>query len=72
MATDPVCGLTVDPTSARKTSDYRATTFYFCSPSCKKAFDVGPSAYVDAADAANDEAPVPARTTGGICGCCVS
>jgi len=72
MATDPVCGMTVDPTTARKASDYQGTTFYFCSPGCKKAFDADPAAYVDAGDAANADAPVPARTTGGGCACCVS
>ena len=51
MATDPVCGMTIDPTTARKTSDYRGTTFYFCSPGCKKAFDADPAAYASAGDA---------------------
>ena len=46
MATDPVCGMTVDPTTARRTSEYQGTTFYFCAPGCKKAFDADPASYI--------------------------
>ena len=45
-AIDPVCGMTVDPGTARRTSEYQGTTFYFCSPGCKKAFDADPSGYL--------------------------
>ncbi len=72
MATDPVCGMTVDPTTARKTSDYRGTTFYFCSPGCKKAFDADPSAYAGGAGEANTPTPAPARAATGGSACCVS
>jgi Cu+-exporting ATPase len=44
MATDPVCGMTVDPTTALKTSDHLGTTFYYCSPACRKMFDADRSA----------------------------
>ena len=70
MATDPVCGMTVDPTTARKTSDYRGTRFYFCSPGCKNAFDADPAAYVGAGAGPSEEAP--ARAESGGCACCVS
>ncbi len=46
MATDPVCGMEVDPTSARYTSEYQGQSYYFCCPGCKKAFDANPSQYV--------------------------
>ena len=68
MATDPVCGMTVDPTTARKTSDYLGTTFYFCSPGCKKAFDADPAAYVGA----SEDAPTPTPAASRGCACCVS
>ncbi len=45
-AKDPVCGMQVDPASARWTSVYEGTTYYFCNPGCKDAFDSGPSAFV--------------------------
>ncbi|HVF99084.1 MAG TPA: YHS domain-containing protein [Chloroflexia bacterium] len=42
---DPVCGMTVDTESARHQSEYAGTTYYFCAPGCKKAFDADPTAY---------------------------
>ena len=72
MATDPVCGMTVDPTTARKSSDYQGTTFYFCSPGCKKAFDADPAAYVDGAGESDAPKAAPARAAGGGCACCIS
>jgi Cu+-exporting ATPase len=44
-ATDPVCGMTVDPARAAATSTYRGQTFYFCSAHCKAKFDAEPAAY---------------------------
>jgi Cu+-exporting ATPase len=38
--------MTVDPATARRTSEYHGTTFYFCSPGCKKAFDADPASYI--------------------------
>ena len=72
MATDPVCGMTVDPTTARKTSDYRGTTYYFCSPGCKKAFDADPSACAGVAVETDAPTPALARAASGGCACCVS
>ena len=46
MAIDPVCGMTVDEKTAQFKSDYKGTTYYFCSPGCKKAFDGEPEKYV--------------------------
>ena len=43
---DPVCGMTVDPAHAAGSTEYGGTTFYFCSPSCKKRFDADPEAFV--------------------------
>jgi Cu+-exporting ATPase len=60
-AIDPVCGMTVDPATARQTTQHQGTTSYFCSPSCKKAFDADPASYVGSAEEA----------TGG-CACCAA
>lgn len=46
MHKDPVCGMNVDPKRAAGKSDYRGTTYYFCSESCKQKFDQNPSEYV--------------------------
>jgi P-type Cu+ transporter len=46
MATDPVCKMTVDEKKAAGKSDYKGTTYYFCSTMCKTKFDQNPQAYV--------------------------
>ncbi len=66
MATDPVCGMTVDPATARRTSECRGRTFYFCSPGCKKAFDAEPATYVGETE--SESAPEQA----GGCSCCAA
>jgi len=45
-ALDPVCGMAVDTSTAKLTSDYRGNTIYFCAPGCKRAFDKAPEKYV--------------------------
>lgn len=42
VAKDPVCGMNVDEAKAAGTSEHGGTTYYFCSPGCKAAFDMGP------------------------------
>lgn len=49
MAIDPVCGMEVDPAQAAGTSEYNGTTYYFCAPGCKKAFDKDPEQYIGGA-----------------------
>ncbi len=43
---DPVCGMDVNPETAAATSIYDGTTYYFCAPRCKKAFDANPTMYL--------------------------
>jgi xanthine dehydrogenase accessory factor len=38
MAIDPVCGMEVDPRTARWTAERGGQTYYFCAPGCRKAF----------------------------------
>ena len=45
MATDPVCGMSVDQNSAEATSTYKGKTYYFCSEDCKEIFDKEPDEY---------------------------
>ncbi len=42
---DPVCGMQIDEKKATAKSEYQGTTYYFCSPSCKAAFDKEPPKY---------------------------
>jgi len=44
---DPVCGMSVDPQSARHPSQHEGKTYFFCAPGCKKAFEAGPAKYLD-------------------------
>lgn len=48
LATDPVCGMQVDPATAAATSEYQGKTYYFCAVGCKRQFDKDPQSYIDA------------------------
>ncbi len=39
---DPVCGMAVDPRTARRSADYNGHTYYFCGPACRKTFLADP------------------------------
>lgn len=45
MTKDPVCGMQIDPKSAAGQSQYNGQTYYFCSDSCKRKFDLDPAHY---------------------------
>lgn len=43
---DPVCGMMVEPETAPAKSEYKGTTYYFCSTDCKEEFDADPESYI--------------------------
>ncbi len=43
---DPVCGMTVDPATAKQVSGHDGRTFHFCSAGCKAKFDAAPATYL--------------------------
>ena len=45
-AIDPVCGMTVDPHTAKHRADYRGHPYYFCSAGCKAKFTTDPQKYL--------------------------
>jgi YHS domain-containing protein len=45
---DPVCGMSVEPSQAKYSSEYRRETYYFCCAGCKQEFDVHPENYLAA------------------------
>jgi P-type Cu+ transporter len=45
-AVDPICGMTVDPESAKHKIEYNGRTFYFCSGACKSKFTADPPKYL--------------------------
>jgi Cu+-exporting ATPase len=44
---DPVCQMTIDGKDAVARSEYRGTTYYFCSLPCKEDFDKAPDDYIE-------------------------
>jgi len=46
MAKDPVCGMEVDEKKAAAKLEYKGKTYYFCTSSCKEAFEKEPEKYV--------------------------
>jgi Cu+-exporting ATPase len=45
---DPVCGMTVSPSSAAGRHEHEGTTYYFCSKSCLERFRGDPETYLGA------------------------
>ncbi len=46
LATDPVCGMTVDPATARHRTLHDGADYVFCSGKCKDKFEADPAAYI--------------------------
>jgi YHS domain-containing protein len=46
FATDPVCGMTVDPLTATYKAVYGDRTFWFCSAGCQAEFEKTPERYL--------------------------
>jgi YHS domain-containing protein/uncharacterized membrane protein YraQ (UPF0718 family) len=45
LARDPVCGMSVDPATAKEKVDHAGVTHYFCSAGCRSAFESDPAKY---------------------------
>jgi Cu+-exporting ATPase len=43
---DPVCGMTVDPHTAKLRADHHGHTYYFCSAGCRTKFIADPQKYL--------------------------
>src|SRR5947208_2214627 len=54
---DPVCGMTVDPRTAKHRADYRGQTYYFCSARCRERFEADPQKYLAPEPAKAEAAP---------------
>src|SRR5271170_5037630 len=46
LAKDPVCGMSVDPATARRKAEHGAATYYFCSDRCRDKFVAEPARFV--------------------------
>jgi len=47
-ATDPVCGMAVDPATASHSADFQGVRYYFCSAHCRQTFERDPTAHAAA------------------------
>ncbi len=52
MATDPVCGMTVDEHAAAGSVTHAGKIYYFCSPRCQHEFEAHPTQYAASGKAA--------------------
>src|SRR5713101_5027969 len=46
LAQDPVCGMTVDPATAKASVEHAGTTYYFCCDGCAQKFRAAPDLYL--------------------------
>ncbi len=58
MATDPVCGMKVDPQTAKHQAEHAGETYYFCAAGCREKFVADPQAFLH-------EKPAPISTPAG-------
>jgi P-type Cu+ transporter len=54
---DPVCGMTVDPRTAKHRAEHGRHTHYFCSAGCKAKFEAEPARYLRPATSRPAAAP---------------
>ena len=62
-AVDPVCGMTVDPATAKHRADHDGTTRFFCCAGCRTKFEADPARFLQprpAPGSAPGPAPGPA------------
>ena len=60
---DPVCGMTVDPSSSKHRFDHEGESFCFCSARCREKFAAAPDLYLSRAK------PAPPPKQGEIYTC---
>ncbi|ONH84218.1 copper-translocating P-type ATPase [Roseomonas mucosa] len=65
-ATDPVCGMKVDPGTSKHRLEHAGVTFHFCSAGCRTKFQADPGKYLEPKAAA---APAPAPRKGAVYTC---
>ena len=51
-ARDPVCGMTLSPTTAKWKDEHAGTTYFFCGPRCAERFRAEPAKYLPGAEPA--------------------
>ncbi|MBL8569468.1 MAG: heavy metal translocating P-type ATPase [Phreatobacter sp.] len=54
---DPVCGMTVDPATAKHRTTHEGHDHFFCSAGCKTKFEADPQKYLNPAPAKAEDVP---------------
>jgi Cu+-exporting ATPase len=49
LATDPVCGMKVDPATAQHKASHKGSEYFFCSKGCREKFIADPKKFLDKA-----------------------
>jgi Cu+-exporting ATPase len=62
-ATDPVCGMSVDPRTAKHRFAYKGEDYFFCSGRCRERFEKEPDKFLQ------PKAPEPAAAAGAVYTC---
>ena len=72
-ATDPICGMKVDPAKTAHRADHQGTTYYFCAARCRERFIADPAKYLAPKPAAAaghaTESPLPSAPPGTVYTC---
>ena len=61
-ATDPVCGMTVDPATAAGQADHQGVRYYFCSTHCQHKFSADPAKFISIGQPKTEKDPVCGMT----------
>ncbi|MBA4224953.1 MAG: hypothetical protein C0458_29890, partial [Methylobacterium sp.] len=59
---DPVCGMTIDPATAKHRASYAGEDFFFCSAGCHGKFEADPTAYAGHKAESSAANPAPEGT----------
>jgi Cu+-exporting ATPase len=57
--TDPVCGMAVDPATAKHQAEHGGATYHFCSAGCRDEFVAEPARFLAASTEASRPQPAP-------------
>ncbi len=55
LAKDPVCGMFVDPATAKHKAEHAGETSFFCSGGCREKFIADPARYLGGANGRTGE-----------------
>src|SRR5690242_8895445 len=68
---DPVCGMTVNPQTAKHRTEHGGSTFFFCSASCVEKFKANPDAYLTSRNSRQSQsAQLTMASTAYVCPMC--